>query len=359
MENRKQNINEFWKLYNDKLLSKEALNNLINIHYPEEKINLTEGNKKEFVNQDYGKISIVIPTHNRLEQLKNCINSMLSQTYKNIEIIIIDDCSTDETKEYFMKNPNKKIRYFLNEKNLGMGLNRQKAFKVLTGDFVIFCDDDDYYIDDNYFYDAMKIFNENKNINVICSNSIIHYEKEDIFEQYKLNIPQQIESISYLQKFQFELKKPTSTFPAIFKKSCLDKANFSEMKMMNDSSIYLRAFMVGGITYYNNKIIGVYRVHEKNDTFNVKADFTIKNLEEKRYVYDYLKQNEKIKNIKGWYKKEIGITVKHFLNGNGKDKEQVNDVLKWIRNNVSNFSVLYFKVIYLKKKIRRNLRDEN
>ena len=104
------------------------------------------------------------------------------------------------------------------------------------------------------------------------------------YQYYELNFKKKINSLDYLERFQFDLKKPTSTFPAIFRKKSLDEAEFKNMKMMNDSSIYLRCLMLGRSAYANEKIIGVYRVHDKNDTFNVKADFTIKNLKEKKYI---------------------------------------------------------------------------
>lgn len=125
-----------------------------------------------------------------------------------------------------------------------MGLNRQKGYNLCTGNYVLFIDDDDYFIDNNYFQDTINIF-QNDNINIICSNTYIHYEKENIYLLNKLNIPNMIDSLKYLEKFQFEYKKPTSSFPAIFRKQILDKAKFNEMKMMNDTSIYLRAMMMG------------------------------------------------------------------------------------------------------------------
>lgn len=68
-----------------------------------------------------------------------------------------------------------------------MGLSRLKGYNLSQGDYIIFCDNDDYFIDNNYFNDIINIFKD-KNINVICSESYTHYEKEDKYQYSGLNI---------------------------------------------------------------------------------------------------------------------------------------------------------------------------
>lgn len=337
------NLLLFDENYNNNILSKSAYKNIINDclgkHEDITKSKSLNGNEM---------ISIIIPTHNRLNQVKQCINSILSQTYKNIEIIIIDDVSSDDTEKYFRNLKNKKIRYYRNKRNLGIGLNRQKGYNLSFGDFIIFCDDDDYFIDNDYFKDAIDIF-KNKNINLICSSSYIHYESEDLYKTYLLNCNGVVDSYEYLKKFQFKYKKPTSTFPLILRKSILEKAKFENMKMMNDSSIYLRALIMGGNTFFNNKIIGVYRVHNSNVSSNVKPIFTIKNFKEKKYVYKYLKKQNVDFKLKKWYKEQIKITASYFLKGSSCSNFMKNIVLWWIRLNVSNS--LYHELKSQKNKI--------
>ena len=304
---------------------------------------------------------ILVVTYNRLECLKKCINSILNQTYSNVEIIIIDDCSKDDTNKEFSNYHDKRVRYYLNDKNSGMGFNRQKGYNLSTGDFVIFADDDDYFIDFEYFKNTINIFESDNNISLICSHTLIHYEVENEYKFYRLNIPKKISSMEYLKKFQFKYRKPTSTFPLIIRKSTMEQANFKAMAMMNDSSIYLRALMIPGMVYLYNHIIGIYRVHGMNDTLNAKAEFTIENLEEKKYVYDYLLANNKFNRINKWYSKQIMITVKHFLNGKENNKNKIKMVFSWIRKNVE--FITYIKaVLYLNKKIlkgKKIIKNEN
>jgi GT2 family glycosyltransferase len=86
-------------------------------------------------------ISIVIPTHNRKRMLDRLLMSTLKSTYKNIEIIVIDDASSDGTFEY-IKQKYKKVKIFRNKKNLFTAGSRNTGFKKATGDFVFFIDDD-------------------------------------------------------------------------------------------------------------------------------------------------------------------------------------------------------------------------
>lgn len=297
--------------------------------------------KIEIENISSKKISIIIPTYNRLNQLLECLKGILIQTYNNIELIIVDDSSDNITQNYFEKNKDKRIKYYKNDKNLGVGLNRQKGYNLSTGDYIIFMDDDDYFIDKNYFATVIKEF-EDREVSAVCADSYSHYEKENIYLFKKLNIINGMSTIKYLENFQTVYNKPSSSFPITFRKTILDKANFKDMKMMNDTSLYLRAFMVGGKVSYIDKIIGVYRIHNKNITFNVKADFTIKNFEEKEYIYNYIVKEGLIKKPQKWYEKQIAITARYFLNGKEKNKKEISKVLHWVRDNVS--SKLYIKL---------------
>lgn len=297
--------------------------------------NLLYNTRINLSSTDTPKISIIIPTHNRFEQLSELISSIFRQTYDNFEIIIIDDVSVDKTNEVYSNYHDKRLKYYRNYENLGAGLNRQKGYNLSNGDYIIFCDDDDYFIDNSYFYDLIKIFEDDENINVTASEAYTYYEKEDKYVYSSLNCnPGVMDSMEYLENFMIKYTKPKPVFSAAFRRKTLMEAEFKEMTMMNDTSVYLRALMVGGKTYINKKIIGVYRIHENNASFTLKSDFIIKNLEEKRKIYEYLKMNKLIRNPDDWYAEQIGITVNYFLDHAG-DKQNTDTVLNWVWKNVS------------------------
>jgi glycosyltransferase involved in cell wall biosynthesis len=90
-------------------------------------------------------VSIIMPTFNRAKYILNAINSCINQTHKNIEVIVIDDCSTDKT-EYVVKNiKDKRVKYYKNEKNSGAPESRNKGIKLSKGEYICFLDDDDIF----------------------------------------------------------------------------------------------------------------------------------------------------------------------------------------------------------------------
>ena len=172
--------------------------------------NLVYNPKNHAIENSTPKISIIIPTHNRFEQLSELINSIYNQTYQNFEIILIDDVSNDKTSEVYSNYYDKRLKYYRNYENLGSGLNRQKGYNLSHGDYIIFCDDDDYFIDNSYFIDLIRIF-ENEEINVICSESYTHYETEDKYVYSNVNLDEgPIDSLTYLKNFMTKYKVSSS-----------------------------------------------------------------------------------------------------------------------------------------------------
>ncbi len=90
-------------------------------------------------------VTVCITTYNRASILPSAIQSVLRQTYQHFEIIIVDDCSSDHTKEVVEKwmEMDKRIRYFRHEKNKGLPAGRNTAIKNANGKFFTFIDDDD------------------------------------------------------------------------------------------------------------------------------------------------------------------------------------------------------------------------
>jgi glycosyltransferase involved in cell wall biosynthesis len=98
--------------------------------------------------QENPLVTVYIPTYNRIEMLKKAVDSVLNQTYTNLEVIIVDDCSPDNTLEYLaeISKIDSRVRYFQNEKNSGACVSRNKAIKEAKGCFITGLDDDDCFL---------------------------------------------------------------------------------------------------------------------------------------------------------------------------------------------------------------------
>lgn len=93
-------------------------------------------------------VSIITPCYNAALFIERTIESVLSQSYVNWEIIIVDDCSTDESQEIIREYAEKdtRIKLIINQKNMGTAKSRNKAIEVAKGDYIAFLDNDDIWL---------------------------------------------------------------------------------------------------------------------------------------------------------------------------------------------------------------------
>ena len=93
------------------------------------------------------KVSIIVPVHNSESYLYKCVDSLLHQTTNDIEIIMVDDCSTDSSREliksYVNQNPNKVVPVYLDE-NIRQGGARNRGMEIARGEYIAFVDSDDF-----------------------------------------------------------------------------------------------------------------------------------------------------------------------------------------------------------------------
>jgi len=93
-------------------------------------------------------VSVVVTSYNQKEKLKRAVDSVLQQTYKNIQIVLVDDCSRDDSQRFIIdlhKEHGEKIKYFLQEKNVGIPKNKNTGFKLCDGELITYLDGDDYF----------------------------------------------------------------------------------------------------------------------------------------------------------------------------------------------------------------------
>jgi len=95
-------------------------------------------------------VSVIITTYRRVEMFFNALNSVLSQDYMNIEVIVVDDNIekhySDKILEYIIKTNNEKIKYYKTQKNLGAAMSRNLGVMNSNGEYISFLDDDDIYL---------------------------------------------------------------------------------------------------------------------------------------------------------------------------------------------------------------------
>lgn len=131
-------------------------------------------------------VSIIIPVYNSELFLKRCLDSVINQTYKNLEIIIVEDGSSDNSlsicKKY--KKLDNRIKVLLNGTNKGMAFSRNKALDNATGKYITYIDSDDY-VELDYIETLYNLIKEDDYDVSICGHIDMKHEKKYILNQEK------------------------------------------------------------------------------------------------------------------------------------------------------------------------------
>lgn len=103
-------------------------------------------NGENTIKREEGLVSIIMPSYNTAPYIKETIQSVLNQTYSHWELLIVDDCSTDNTDEAIESIKDSRIKYFKNEKNSGAAISRNKALREAKGQWIAYLDSDDLWM---------------------------------------------------------------------------------------------------------------------------------------------------------------------------------------------------------------------
>ena len=246
---RELNLNDDGTLYEGNQLRNDEQLSAILEYYPEIKDRLLE--------EIHPKVSVIIPIYNREKYLKPCLDSVINQTLKDIEIICIDDGSTDRSLEilngYGKRDRRIKI---INQKNQGPGLARTTGLKIAKGEYIGFVDSDDW-IDLN-FYETL--FTEAKKQDADLARTLYVYEyqnhsKEELTNRTILERKSNGEQLNVNEH-------SVVIWNAIYKREYLQKNNlyFDKLPGLVDVPFTARA------TYYSKKtipVIGTYYHYRK------------------------------------------------------------------------------------------------
>lgn len=128
------------------------------------------------------KVSVLIGTYNRANLLSRCLDSVFNQIHQNIEAVVINDASTDDTEKVLENYKNKygdKLKYITNPVNKGIAFNSNLAFKNSLGDYLALLGDDDYWIDKQKIEKQLQIFETSEEKLGIIGTWWIEKDKEN------------------------------------------------------------------------------------------------------------------------------------------------------------------------------------
>ena len=219
-------------------------------------------------------LSVIVPTYNRKEMLSDALKGILSQSLRDIEVIVVDDCSSDGTQDFMNDLKDKRIRYFRREKNTGVHYNYSLGLSNAQGKYIVFHDDDDYYTDYEFFRKAVNIFSEHEDdtspIVCVCSNALKLKIETNESERTYIGEPGRVKGTDFILDGRKKYRKPASLFPTVFRTETLRQAGLGD-DFMDDSETYWFAMLYGD-AWFLADVIGVYRLHSESYTAGSKKN---------------------------------------------------------------------------------------
>ena len=194
------------------------------------------------------KVSVVIPMYNASNYILECLNSVINQTYQNLEIILIDDKSSDDTLKKVATINDKRIKLIKLKKNSGAAITRNKGIEAATGDYLCFLDCDDLWVND-------KI---EKQINFIKDRAFI-YSKYFYLRKNKTHLANVPTSFTYNQ-----LLRNSGIFisTVMLNMKYLDKEDIymPNIRRGQDYSCFYKILKKVGTAYGMDEALAYYRV---------------------------------------------------------------------------------------------------
>lgn len=218
------------------------------------------------------KISVIMSAYNAQNTIRRAIRSVLNQTYKDVELIVVNDCSTDDTEKIIKKYKDNRIVYIKHDVNLGAGCARNTGIKHATGDYIAFLDSDDYY--NKEYLQTMANGTDDGKFDIVSSGYIAIEGKH---KKTKKPTARKVYGNNYV-------KDDSGTIHflnvQLIKRSLFDNVEYCKRRFIEDSSTFVK------LLYYakNRNILnyaGYNYVQNPNSLIHSSSEY-------KKYLYNLL-----------------------------------------------------------------------
>lgn len=253
----------------------------------------------------YPLISVIVPIYNSEKYLNKCIRSILTQTYENFELILINDGSTDKSSQIcdYFKNKDKRIKV-INQHNKGQSIARNLGIKISEGEYISFVDADDYIEKDylEYLFYLIKKFDSDMSVCNTRDEYINgNFIDKSCEEECKLYPEGALEIMLYQKGFD------VGPWAKLYKKNLFEKIKFPENKIYEDFYVSYRIVHKCNKVAYGKQAKYHY-LHHINSTMT--SMFSKKNLDLIEVSEDMLQF------VSNKYPQIINAAVRRFVYSN-------------------------------------------
>lgn len=200
-------------------------------------------------------MSVIIPTFNRSQYVKRAVESVLAQTHQDFEVLVIDDGSTDSTRETIAGITDKRVRYIYTP-NRGNYFARNEGLRAAKGDFIAFLDSDDTFIPEKLSI-QLKQFEINKTLGLCCSNLYVRHDNipNKVFEDRAHTFASDFETdTGFIQQALKNNFIATST--VVIRRSCVQVGHFdTHFQNAMDYEFFLRIVFNFPAKYLKDKLV--------------------------------------------------------------------------------------------------------
>ncbi|MGG3690175.1 glycosyltransferase family 2 protein [Caldifermentibacillus hisashii] len=221
-------------------------------------------------------VSVIIPTYNRANLILQAVKSVLNQTYKNFEIIIVDDGSSDNTEDVINVIHDNRIRYIKHAINKGASAARNTGIREAKGKYIAFQDSDDHWLPDKLEKQVKRIENTPDHVGAVFGGYWIIGKGNE-----KRYFPEQV--IKDGNIFHTLLKGNVVGMPVVMiKKICFDKVGYfnETLPALEDWELLLRISRDYEFLYINEPLVTVY---ETENSISMHMENTVKAW---KYIFD-------------------------------------------------------------------------
>lgn len=213
----------------------------------------------EFMDTSLPKVSVIIPTYNRARYICRAINSVLDQTFTDHEIIVVDDGSTDNTRELLAQYDGKIV--YIPQTNQGISESRNRGIRAARGEYIAFLDSDDVWISEKLAI-QVDLLDHNEKLGIVCSKMTIFDEAGN----QRGTKPEERTGKNFKELVEIGGDLPTST--VMTRKACFDKVGVFDKTLppMEDFEMWVRIASQYDIYMLPEKVLAYYYIHGQQIT---------------------------------------------------------------------------------------------